>query len=314
MRRKLILALAGTALVATACASGGGASLPSTSAPASPIRPELAQSPAATPGAESSGGSEWTVEAICNRLVQSDAPAPPATPPTAEDPSSVNAWTRYFVTSAEFLRTISLEIQGTDFTSDLAPSIALDFSGLALGVEVQAASAGLEGSTRLESQVLAAAWIDIRERMAKMCPQWDADNWPFVAAPTVAVELTPPPVTQGAHERVSTREWRKIAKDPDGHTGEQIIVYGVITQFDSATGTMSFRANVEASQSSDWYDYETNTFLLGSEAQLEDFVVDDIFRARVTVDGALDYETTMGGTMTVPQLQIDSIKRIGSAD
>lgn len=41
------------------------------------------------------------------------------------------------------------------------------------------------------------------------------------------------------------REWALIAKSPDQHAGERIIVYGEVTQFDAATGTSAFRANVD---------------------------------------------------------------------
>jgi hypothetical protein len=56
----------------------------------------------------------------------------------------------------------------------------------------------------------------------------------------------------------------KIAKDPEAHKGETIIVYGQVRQFDSATGTDSFRASVDGvvhKPSYGYVDYETNTVL-----------------------------------------------------
>jgi hypothetical protein len=37
----------------------------------------------------------------------------------------------------------------------------------------------------------------------------------------------------------------------------------------------------------------------------------DVFRAEVTVRGSHSYETTMGGTLTVPVLGVDAIEVIG---
>lgn len=111
---------------------------------------------------------------------------------------------------------------------------------------------------------------------------------------------------------ISSRDWALIAKSPDSHVGERIIVYGNVTQFDSATGTSIFRANVDGDQHDQWYDYDTNTFLTGSDTMFAEVVQDDIFRAEVTVAGSYSYTTTMGGTMTVPQLTVDKIDVIGS--
>jgi hypothetical protein len=94
------------------------------------------------------------------------------------------------------------------------------------------------------------------------------------------------------------------------------VVYGQVTQFDSATRTSTFRANVDGAAhkvSYGYADYKTNTMLTGPDDQLKDIVDGDLFRAEVTVAGALSYDTTMGGSTTVPKLEITAIKVTGSA-
>lgn len=85
-------------------------------------------------------------------------------------------------------------------------------------------------------------------------------------------------------------------------------MYGRVTQFDAATGTDTFRADVAHRRMAEKYDYETNTMLSGSESDLANLVEDDIFRANVMVLGSYSYDTQIGGSTTVPLLQVDSIK------
>lgn len=125
----------------------------------------------------------------------------------------------------------------------------------------------------------------------------------------------PPPPPEPA-KPITARDWALIAKDPASHAGKRIVVYGQVTQFDAATGTSSFRANVDGVVHEVRYgyaDYETNTYLNGTSDVLKDLVNDDLFRAEATVTGAYTYQTTMGGQITVPQLEVTAIKVIGSA-
>jgi hypothetical protein len=56
------------------------------------------------------------------------------------------------------------------------------------------------------------------------------------------------PANTGPARTITAREWQAIAKDPDAHTGEKIIMHGYVTQFDAATGTNKFWANVDGVQ------------------------------------------------------------------
>jgi hypothetical protein len=136
------------------------------------------------------------------------------------------------------------------------------------------------------------------------------------AAPQPSAQQPAAPARPAAPPRgVSAREWAKIAKEPDVHVGEAIIVYGEVTQFDSVTGPNTFRANVDGVKhpvSYGFADYPTNTILTNESADLGDIVQDDLFKAEVVVAGSLSYETTLGGSTTVPKLTVKKISVIGS--
>jgi hypothetical protein len=125
--------------------------------------------------------------------------------------------------------------------------------------------------------------------------------------PTTQPPAKPTKPAAPAYRKITTREWKLIAKDPDAYAGERLVVYGVVTQFDSATGTDGFRADVDSRKHADAYEYDTNTVLTGDSARLAELVKDDMFSARVTVVGSYSYDTQIGGNTTVPQLQVDGI-------
>lgn len=118
----------------------------------------------------------------------------------------------------------------------------------------------------------------------------------------------PKPVT---YAKVSSRAWSKIARDPSAHVGKTIVVYGGITQFDSATGNSMFRANVDGVRHSEWFDYDTNTVLTAPDpALIDDLATEDMFEAKVVVSGEFSYESTFGAELSTPELEIRSIRRI----
>lgn len=135
----------------------------------------------------------------------------------------------------------------------------------------------------------------------------------FLAEPT----STLPPVPAGPARKLSARDWLLVAKDPAGHAGAHVIVYGQVTQFDSATGTESFRASVDGVEHKPKYgfaDYDTNTIVTGQGATLASVVQGDLFRAEAVVIGPFSYATTLGGQTTVPSLFLTNIEVIGHLD
>lgn len=136
---------------------------------------------------------------------------------------------------------------------------------------------------------------------------------PAIAPAVVPTVAAPPPAT--VHKAITAREWAAIAKNPDAHAGEGVIVYGVVTQFDAATGTAGFRANVDGIVHPVQYgyaDYETNTVLTGDVSKLADVVNNDTFTAQVTILSSITYDTQIGGSTTVPAVWVDSITVTGS--
>lgn len=142
----------------------------------------------------------------------------------------------------------------------------------------------------------------------------DSPSQEPVADPSAEADEPTDAPAEPTFKRVSARQWKQILKDPDSHFGEHYLIYGVITQFDAATGVDSFRADTGPRRTLDWYDYDDNTFLIGDEEDLADFVEGDIFAAKVTGAGSLTYDTQIGGSTTVPQFTIWKIKRIGQSE
>lgn len=112
------------------------------------------------------------------------------------------------------------------------------------------------------------------------------------------------------YTKLSDRDWAKIAKNPDAHSGDSVVVYGVVTQFDAATGPDGFRADVSGTRQDSAYQYDTNTLMYGTVQVLAGLVEGDEFRAWVTVEGAETYDTTVGGRVTAPVLDVDRIERV----
>jgi hypothetical protein len=125
---------------------------------------------------------------------------------------------------------------------------------------------------------------------------------------TTTPKPKPEPV-QAVH--VSKRQWAKIVKKPESYKGDRYIIYGQVTQFDSATGDDNFLADTahRNTMSYGFFDGD-NALLTGSAEQLDDLVEDDVFRASVTVLGKIDYDTQIGGNTTVPLLEVNSLKVI----
>ena len=117
-----------------------------------------------------------------------------------------------------------------------------------------------------------------------------------------------------AYKAIGSRAYAKLVKNPDAHIGEKYVVYGVVTQFDSATGQDTFRADTAAARQSDWYDYDVNTLIQTDNAKLfSDVVEDDLVTLYVEVAGSFSYDTQIGGSTTVPLLKANIVKVTGSA-
>jgi hypothetical protein len=100
-----------------------------------------------------------------------------------------------------------------------------------------------------------------------------------------------------------------MVKNPDSWAGRKIVVYGVVTQFDSATGSTAFRADTGPSPMTDPYDYDHNTFITAhASGMVADVVEEDMVTMFVEVQGAYTYDTQIGGSTTVPALLVNIIE------
>jgi cell division septation protein DedD len=140
---------------------------------------------------------------------------------------------------------------------------------------------------------------------------------PAARAAKVASDATPKPLPAPkvvtpkvvTYVKLTAREWKRVAKNPDAYQGRTYVVHGVVTQFDAATGPQTFRASVDGVRHSGAYEYETNVVINQRKADLDDLVQGDEFTASIEVMGGLTYDTAIGGSTTVPELVVDKIKR-----
>jgi len=84
---------------------------------------------------------------------------------------------------------------------------------------------------------------------------------------------------RSTYQEIEDRTWALVAKDPKSHIGERFVIFGKVTQFDSATGTSTFRANTGAVQQDYSYKYDVNTMVDADNASaVADVVQDDILK------------------------------------
>lgn len=117
-----------------------------------------------------------------------------------------------------------------------------------------------------------------------------------------------------SYASISPRKFSLVAKNPDDYKGKRYLIYGVVSQFDAATGKGSFLANTGSrAYVEDWYNYDQNSMVNGDEGLLKNVVEDDIVKLYVTVDGSFSYDTQIGGNTTVPAFTVHKIKVIGAS-
>lgn len=108
---------------------------------------------------------------------------------------------------------------------------------------------------------------------------------------------------RSTYREVGDRGWALIAKNPAAHVGEMVKIYGHVTQFDTATGTFTLRANTSGVQQENSYEYDQNTIVdEGSAGAFADVVADDLVTLYVEVSGSQSYDTTMGGSTSAPKV------------
>lgn len=108
---------------------------------------------------------------------------------------------------------------------------------------------------------------------------------------------------------IANRELALILKDPDANIGKIFKIWGEISQFDSATGTNTFRAQISHQREQYWYTDGYSVILTGNASDLRDYIEDDVFLATIEVEGSTTYSNIMGGGNTVPTFTIHRIEQ-----
>jgi hypothetical protein len=132
--------------------------------------------------------------------------------------------------------------------------------------------------------------------------------------PTPRPTARPKPTPKPSYKKLGKRAWQKLVRSPDDHIGERVQVWACISQFDAATGSDSFRAQAWYKRTPYWWTDGDNVFFMGDADDLDDFVEDDAVWMNAMVVGAYSYDTTIGGSQTVPLLLVDKIKHKGSCE
>lgn len=147
-----------------------------------------------------------------------------------------------------------------------------------------------------------------REREAAASAAAAAESSRAAAAAAQAALKDP-----ATYERIDDREFALIARDPDAHEDRKVVIYGVVTQADAATGTSRIRVTASGSQYWRGYDFDENAVVTVTDRNLLSNVVkDDFVEMYVEVAGALSYDTTLGGSTTVPEFKANIVNVYGS--
>ena len=87
-----------------------------------------------------------------------------------------------------------------------------------------------------------------------------------------------------------------------------------ITQYDTATGVCTFRADLSDRKTTRWYDYDGNAFFSSPTdpvcPELDGIDTDDYVEVWATGNGIYTYDTTAGGSATATLWVIESIELV----
>jgi hypothetical protein len=136
-----------------------------------------------------------------------------------------------------------------------------------------------------------------------------------VTASPAAESGMPTPYSQPDYNRadyqpISDHALALLLKDPDANKGYRLILHGVVTQADAATGTQSFRASVAGDTHGYAWQYDTNALIMAAAPSIiADVVKDDRLTMYVDIVGSYSYDTIMGGKITAPVFRVSMLER-----
>lgn len=181
------------------------------------------------------------------------------------------------------------KVNGNSATSTRVPTstISLAEAGASAAARVSSSSAAESASSAAAASSSAASSAAASAIAAKEAAEKDPANYTAISA----------------------RDFAILAKNPDEYLGRKLVIYGRITQSDAATGTKNMRANTAGQPG----DYKVNSFVTGKPDVLAPVVEGDLVTMLVRVNGSKSYETTLGGTLTVPEFEAYVITVTGSS-
>jgi hypothetical protein len=136
---------------------------------------------------------------------------------------------------------------------------------------------------------------------------------PSTSPPSTPVDLrsmSPQDLDPSTYESLSARDYALLVKDLDSNIGRKIVVYGVVTQFDAATGKAQLRANTGA-QPDDYLQYTIIDTL--DPSILANVVRRDAVTMWCQVKGSATYGPTFGRHMTIPEFWVYIIRDAGKS-
>lgn len=148
----------------------------------------------------------------------------------------------------------------------------------------------------------------------------DSTTADTATAETTAPETTAPevsttaaPTTASTFEVLDDRGWKLLNKNPDAQSGNGVIIFGKIIQFDARTGPTTFKAIVYRDQASRDNDYSLNNYtiadLSGDEAMLAEWLDDDKFSCECTIVRSEEYTTQNNETRLSILMNAKSLTR-----
>ena len=122
-----------------------------------------------------------------------------------------------------------------------------------------------------------------------------------------------------SYTTLKDRAFALLVKDPATHKGETHVLYGVVTQFDAATGTCAFLASTSNKDESISFEFPQNTLIkvagTGGKCPIAANIVrGDHLKLYVLVNGAYSYDTQSGGNTTVPSVTLEKAVELHHID
>ncbi|WP_139279841.1 hypothetical protein [Rhodococcoides yunnanense] len=170
--------------------------------------------------------------------------------------------------------------------------------------ELEAASASAAAAAASQTQATAAA----RARAAEVALD---QNRRAMEAQQAAADAQAAKFDRSTYAILNERDYGLLARNPSASKGQKIVVYGYVTQFDSITGSSTFRADTAATPGSNWYDFDLNTIVNFDPKIGANVIAKDIVALYVEVSGTTTYKTTLGANETAPVLTANVIDVVG---